>query len=71
MTSTSESFLKSKDIDDHCKVNFVSVSYSFSVIQVAAVCTEQAMLIYIYLRVSVYWSLCPVCLTVFALKSEY
>ena len=43
---------------------FVSTSYSFSIIQVAAVCTLQVVLIYTYICVSVCWAFCVLCVLV-------
>ena len=44
--------------------SLISVSYSFSVIQIVAVSTQQVMLIYSSLCVSVYLSHCAVCVSV-------
>ena len=61
MTYTSELFLESKDTVYANQLNFSSVSYSCSEIQVAARCIKQVMLIYAYMCVSIYWSLCILC----------
>ena len=60
--STSKWFLKRKDMLE--SEFFISVNYSFSVIQIAAVSTWQVVLMYIYMGVLVYWPLSVKCVFV-------
>ena len=70
MTSTSEQFLKTKDIVDLCRVDFCisKLFIQFSVIQVAAVRASQVVLTYIYMNVSLLVPVCPVCVCVCDIK---
>ena len=72
MTFSSQRFFKSKNIADLCKVNFC-ISKLFcinNIIQVAAVCSEQVVLIYFYVCVSLLAPVCSLCVCLCVISNQ-
>ena len=72
MTSTSKKFFKNKNIADLCKAHFC-ISKSFIQCNTGICCVHITDGANIYLYVSVYWPMCPVCVfvCVSGIKSDY